>query len=465
MNKRAFDGENTRKRKRGGFLKLLTIAYRNIFRNRRRSVLCILAIGTTVFFIIAMAAMMEGFLDTIEKQVITYETGHVLVTSGDYDTKGAYMPLQFPIEVPDGDVEGFIREIESIPGVVKVFPRIKSRANVMDSTVKSATLWGIDMEEELEYNVFNYKTKNANDCLLVGRYPAKGSNEAAIGFRLAKKMGVGIGDEIGLQLQSSEFSPKYHYPVITGIVDFNFADLDKNVVIIPYDRFERLATLEGKIQSLFVYAKNDEDAPLLAEAVREKISGKLDLYIEEYGQLKKETDDASSVEAFETRLDSIKRISIKSYTTNPFLVLMEMSNIVMIIVYVIFLVVASFLIINTIIMVIHERIKEIGMMGALGMTRREIVSVFFLESLVLSFIGSVIGCVIGAITTFILAQFPFDIGSMMEDMIVMNNTIYILFSPRIIVQGFLYGLLVSAVCTIFPSLKSAFVKPVEAIRR
>jgi putative ABC transport system permease protein len=222
--------------------------------------------------------------------------------------------------------------------------------------------------------------------------------------------------------------------VITGIVDFNFAELDKNVVIIPYDRFQKLATLEGKTQSLYIYAKNTDDVSAVAGAVGEKLAG-------------------------------YENLSIKPYTSHPYIVLMEVGNLMMAIIYIVFMIVASFLIINTIIMVIHERIKEIGMMGALGMTRREIVSVFFLESLVLSGIGSVIGCIIGTVVTYILSQVPFDIGTMMEDMIAMNNTIYVMFSPRIIIQGLIYGLLVSGVCTIFPSLKSAFIKPVEAIRR
>jgi putative ABC transport system permease protein len=144
---------------------------------------------------------------------------------------------------------------------------------------------------------------------------------------------------------------------------------------------------------------------------------------------------------------------------------MEVGNLSMIIIYIVFMFVASFLIINTVIMVIHERIKEIGMMGALGMTRREIVQVFFLESLILSGIGSVLGCITSGLLTFVLSLFPFDIGSYTENMIAMNSTLYVKFSPVIIGQGFLYGLGVSAICTIFPSLKSAFIKPVEAIRR
>jgi putative ABC transport system permease protein len=119
-------------------------------------------------------------------------------------------------------------------------------------------------------------------------------------------------------------------------------------------------------------------------------------------------------------------------------------------------------------MIIHERIKEIGMMGSLGMTRREIVEVFFFEAVFLSIAGAIAGCVAGGITCLILSFFPFDINAMngggFKEM-PMSGTLRLAFDWGIILQGFILGVVVSAVCTLFPSLKSAFVEPVEALRR
>lgn len=418
----------------GGFPALLAIAYRNIYRNGRRSVLCVVAIGMTVFFIIAFAALIEGTMDTFREQVITYETGHVLITSAEYEKKNLFMPLQYPIELPGRDLEGLIREIEQVPGVDRAFPRIRTRVSILNSMTKSALLWGIDMEEELPHHIFNYKTRNANKCLVAGRYPLADANECVIGFRLARTMGLGMGDKIQMRLLSSEFSDKYYSPIIVGIIDFNFSEMDRNLIIVPFSRAQRLASLAGSTQVLAVYVK-DKSAVEGTYAALQKIYG------------------------------GTPGLSIKPYTRHPLLTLMQSSEIMMLIIYLVFLVVASFLIVNTVIMVIHERIKEIGMMAALGMTRREIVEVFFLESLVLSGLGSAMGALAGGVATFFFSRVPLDIGSMMEGMIATNNTLYVTFSPAIIGQGLLFGLIVSGLCTILPSLKSAFVKPVEALRR
>jgi putative ABC transport system permease protein len=423
-----------RRTRRGGFFALLVIAYRNIYRNRRRSVLCVVAIAVTVFFIIALAALMDGMMDTFRKQIITYESGHILVSSAQYEKKSLFMPLQYPLELPGKDLPELVRELEQIPRVARAFPRIKTRVSILNSTTKSALLWGIDMEEELAYNVFNYKTRNAGKCLVEGRYPLPDANECAVGFRLARAMGVQVGDKIQMRMISAEFSDKYYSPVIVGIMDLNFSEMDKNAVVIPFSRAQRLASLAGRTQVLTVYLKDINAADAVSAELQRKYAG-------------------------------YQGLSIKPYTRHPYLTLLKSSEIMMVIIYAVFMVVASFLIVNTVIMVIHERIKEIGMMAALGMTRREIVEVFFLESLVLSGLGSAMGGLAGGVTTYVLSRIPFDIGSIMESMMATNNTLYVTFSPAIIVQGLLFGLVVSGVCTILPSLKSAFVKPVEAIRR
>jgi putative ABC transport system permease protein len=140
---------------------------------------------------------------------------------------------------------------------------------------------------------------------------------------------------------------------------------------------------------------------------------------------------------------------------------------IFVVVYLVFLIVASFLIVNTIVMIIHERIKEIGMMGSLGMTRGEIVKVFFFEAVFLSILGALVGCVIGGLVCFIGSFFPFDFNAMTGGFkeFPMSGTIILSFDWAILAQSFLLGVTVAAICTLIPSLRSAFIEPVEALRR
>jgi putative ABC transport system permease protein len=120
-------------------------------------------------------------------------------------------------------------------------------------------------------------------------------------------------------------------------------------------------------------------------------------------------------------------------------------------------------------MIIHERIKEIGMMGSLGMTRGEIVKVFFFESLFLAIAGATAGVILGGILTGIGQFFPLRWTAMVGETTYADmpaaNAIYFQFSFTNLFRGWILGVVIASLFTLFPSLKSAFVEPVEALRR
>jgi ABC-type antimicrobial peptide transport system permease subunit len=119
-------------------------------------------------------------------------------------------------------------------------------------------------------------------------------------------------------------------------------------------------------------------------------------------------------------------------------------------------------------MIIHERIKEIGMMGCLGMTRAEIVKVFFFESLFLAAIGAFVGVIAGGIMAGIGSYFPIRMGDMYGNTfseMPLSDSIFFMFSFSGLLKAWLMGVVVASLFTLIPSLKSAYVEPVEALRR
>jgi putative ABC transport system permease protein len=411
---------------------LVTIARRNILRNKRRAALCVTATAIAVFFMIFMQSWIEGMVDNIDDVVRTFDTGDINIVSADYDAQNEYFPVQFPVS--DGESFDSVKaRIESVPGIKAVFPRIMAFATLQDSTVKHALLWGIDIERETAFQHFD-KNKRTNG-LVEGRYPEAGKNECAIGAELAEKMGAAVGDHIPLKTVSAQFSDKMWNPLVTGIFDFDYLKYDDGVLIVPFDRLQRLLTLGGATQQIFVYCENHKTSAAAVRGIAALLG----------------SGDAAH-----------------DWHDNYFVALMQKNMFVYIIVYVVFIVVASFLIVNTMIMIIHERVKEIGMMGSLGMTRIEIVLVFFLEAFLLSVAGAFAGCFAGGIASAVMSLFPIDFntftGGGMKEMPV-SGTLRLKFDWLILLQGFALGVGVSSVCTLFPSLKSAFIEPVEALRR
>jgi len=418
--------------KQGGSAMLIKIAYRNIWRNKRRTFFCVAAVGIAVFFIVLYSSMIDGMVRNIQEVVQIYDLGHVRVVSSQYDAENEYMPVQYP--VADGESwKEISASIKKIHGVRAVFPRISSLATLQESTIKHAVLWGIDVKDETAANHFNLT--NRNDGLLEGRWPESGTNECAVGRVFAHKSGLSIGDRIPLKTVSAQFSDKYWSPVITGIFNFDYIKYDEQYIIVDIERLQRLLVLGEGTQSLVIFANNEKESGAIAAAAQNML-GK----------------------------DNI----VTEWRDNFWVAIMQMVTPIYMVIFLVFLIVASFLIINTVVMIIHERIKEIGMMGCLGMTRAEIVKVFFFESLFLAMFGAFAGVILGGIIAGIGSVYPIRMGDMYGDTfseMPLGNAIFLGISPFMLIRAWLLGVAVTSLFTLIPSLKSAFVEPVEALRR
>ena len=426
------DGLMSAPYKQGGTGMLVRIAYRNIWRNKRRTAFCFAAVGIAVFFIAVYSAMIDGMTKSINDLVQVFDLGHVRVVSNQYEAENEYMPVQYP--VADGkDWKVLAAEIKNIPGVRHVFPRINTMATLQESTIKHAVLWGLNIEEEMAANIFNFTDRT--NGMADGRYPAPGANECAVGKVFAEKAGLKIGDRVPLKTVSAQFSDKMWSPVITGIFNFDYIKFDEGFIIVDFERLQRLLVMGEGTQQLVIFGDdNTQSAAISAEV--QKVVGKGNV----------------STQWRENYWVAVMTAATPMYT----------------IIFLVFLIVASFLIINTVVMIIHERIKEIGMMGCLGMTRREIVTVFFFESLFMAAFGALAGVLLGGIVVAIGSYYPFRIGDLYGNTfseMPLGNAIFFELDAWKLFQAWAMGVAVASVFTLMPSLKSAFVEPVEALRR
>ncbi|MDR0447199.1 MAG: ABC transporter permease, partial [Treponema sp.] len=218
---------------KGGTGTLIKIAYRNIWRNKRRTFFCITAVGIAVFFIVIYSSLINGMTRSIHETVQVYELGHVKVVSAQYEADSEYMPVQYP--VADGaNWNDTASAIKGISGVRAVFPRITSFAALQENTIKHAVLFGIKISDEMAANHFNLTDRN--DGLMEGRWPAPGANECAVGRVFSRKSGLSIGDRIPLKTVSAQFSDKIWSPEITGIFNFDYIKMDEQYIVTDFER-------------------------------------------------------------------------------------------------------------------------------------------------------------------------------------------------------------------------------------
>jgi len=410
---------------------LIKIAFRNIWRNKRRTAFCVTAVAAASLFFVVFQSMQDGIIKCVNDTVQIFEAGHIKVVSQKYEEENEYMPVHYPIANGQNWKE-ITSSIKTIPGVKAVFPRISAIATLQESAVKHAILWGINIDDETAAHDFNIAGKN--DGLVEGRYPKSG-NECAVGTIFSQKTGLKTGDRVPLKTVSAQVSDKIWSPIITGIFNFDFFKYDEQVIIADFERLQKLLSMGEGTQQLIIYVDDEKQSPSIAAEVQNLLG---------------------------------KENVVTDWNDNVWIVIQKVQGYMYTIIYIVFLIVASFLIINTMVMIVHERTKEIGVMGSLGMKRAEIVKVFFLESIFLAGLGALIGVSIGGIITGILSFFPLRMNEFYGNTYSespISNTIFFQFSFYRLFMSWIIGVAVASVFTVIPSMKSAFVEPVEALRK
>jgi putative ABC transport system permease protein len=131
----------------------------------------------------------------------------------------------------------------------------------------------------------------------------------------------------------------------------------------------------------------------------------------------------------------------------------------------VFFLLASTVIVNTTMMVIYERMREIGTVAAMGMTPREIVRLFFLEAFFIGAIAAFIGVLVGVAITLPLSRTGMDFTQVMEGVdMEISSIIYPQLNLRSTIFVFFYATIIASLASLIPSRKAARIEPVKALR-
>ena len=408
-------------------MKVSKIAFRNIKRNKRRSILSGSAIAVATMMIVLMFSMINGMLVDIEWNVTSYVTGHVRVRNIEYDKNEMFNPLHLNIS----GAEQRIREIAALPEVSIVVPRITFPGIVYrgEDSYKMQGV-GVDFTKELEF-------QNLAEHVVEGRIAEAGKNEVLMGFGLAKNMDLTIGDKFTVLTNTVYRGSNGMTFTLVGLVNFVISGMNTTTFYAPIDRVQRLVKANDAVTELLIKIPdggNTKTAATAVQAVLDK-DGNSELMAKPFQEL--------------------------SFTYSWIELAQNIYNIMALV----FFILASSVIINTTMMVIFERMKEIGTIGAMGMTGGEIQKLFFLEAFYIGLLGALAGVILGIGLTIPLSITGIDLSASMEGIdFDISNIIYPKLSLRSTLFVYIYSVAVSSLATILPTRKAAHIEPVEALR-
>ncbi|NLY90206.1 MAG: ABC transporter permease [Firmicutes bacterium] len=411
------------------------IAFKNLFRSKLRTLVSIAAIAFGVMIIVFARGIVLGMIETIYDDHIQFNSGHIKIVTEEYQKRERLLTLNYPVDGFTGEgVGGMMAELEKIEGVEMVIPRLKFGAMVStEDELVALSGWGVNPGLELAF------TDLEND-LVEGRMVRPGEREVVMGTALLEKINRQVGDKVTIVYNTAFGSLKGSTFTIVGRIESTLKLLNETVVYLPLDQAQALLEMEEQATELLLVTTNLKTVPRVLPAVRGLLA----------------------------KAGAGDRYLVLSYReTSDLIPLMDLSRIIFNYIYLLIVLLSCIVVFNTMVMIIRERTKEIGMMTALGMEGKDILQLFAIEGAFMGVAGSLAGAVLGHLVTAYLGKVGFDYGQALSSMdaeILFDTMIYPVASAGNTIFAFVFGVIVVTLACLIPARRAARLEPTMAMR-
>lgn len=406
----------------------LRLAWRNIWRHRRRTLIVVLSVGLCLALMMLYDGIVAGFEQAIYANAIQVLGGNLQVHASGYQAKADRNPL-LPLE----NDQAIMEAAQAQPEVLVATRRIKTGGMASSREGAFAVgIVGIEPEKELPANLIGQNVAE-------GRYlRSDDRDEAFIGKGLAAAMGVTVGDRFTLVGRAAHEQMRRRTMTVVGIYDVGLRELEKRAVYVSLEEAQDLYGLSGQSTEVAIFLHRLGQEGAVVRALNPLLSG--------YEIVSWETNYPELQSALQTKGGVMNIFSV------------------------IILMIAGIGIINLLLMAIYERTREIGLLGALGMKPRQISSLFLLEGAFLGLVGVIFGVALGLLINGLLGRIGMGIGmdysqfsSLTEYTALIRDRIYPTLGVDKLLQRSLTVIVVSVLAAFYPAREASQREPAAAL--
>ncbi len=409
---------------------LIVLAFKNLTRHTKRTLITCIAIGFGIAMLIWVDSMLRWADNESKRNLQRYEFGNFIISTKEFKEDRKNYPLNFFITK---------NEIDKIVTMAEQQGAYASPRTGFTSMIYFNRGFGLPyivmvIDPVLDAQVFSIK-KN----IVKGRYLESHDMGIMISTSCSKEFGADLGDYITIETRTRYNTYQAIDVKIVGIFNAPNPVINRNQVFISQTLANAYLQAEGTATEIVIRTKNGNNEPTLSMMKKELSSQGMNTF---------------SIETWQELGSDFLAISqTKRGGTKVFIIL-------------IFIIVAVG-IINTMLMAVFERIREIGMLRALGMSDNEVVWSFIFEAAGIGFMGSLIGMALGIILNVYLIYIGLDFTSMMGDADIgyrVGAIFYGEWNPDMMLLGFIFGILCSVLVSIWPAKKAVKMEITDAIR-
>jgi len=406
---------------------LFKLAFRNIFRHFTRTFLTFLAIALGLALLIIIDSMLTGIDQESFDRIINYETGHIKIFDRGYREDEENLPLDKSIEDPDSIVARVAKYAE----VAGVTSRINFRIMLSDGIDQYPAV-GFAVNPKDDQSVFRLQQAVAKGEFLAGDEEAM-----LLGEGLAEDFGVDVGDYMTVLTRTKYETYQAIDLRIKGILRTEDPKIDYAAVVIPLGLGQESLDMGKGVTEIDIKLKDPARIQEFRDMLAKEIPGM------EVATWKDLAADVIAISQAKRGGTSFMLFSI--------------------------FVIALIGISNTILLAAFERTREIGMMAAMGMNRKQIVRLFVLEGAMIGVLGSITGCLLGILINIPFVKYGINWGFMMRDVgdigYRVTGVSRGVWNINMIVFAFVAGIVISALTSIYPARVASKMEPTEALKR
>ncbi|MBL1213348.1 MAG: ABC transporter permease [Ignavibacteriae bacterium] len=401
---------------------LLKLSWRNIWRNKRRSLVVLGSVIVGIIAVLFMNGFMNGMLNQMLSNQISTSVSHIQIhKKGFNDNKTVQNYLPNP-----ANVDNILRDNKDI----KAFSKRVITFGLISSASNSSGVYinGIVPEEEKQVSIINRQ-------IVEGEYFSGGKGEIVIGSKLAEKLDVTLGDKVVAMSNTPSGTIGSEVFRVVGIFKTFSSEFDKSFIYIPMQTVQEMLNIDDKIYEFAIVTKDYHKVEEVKNSINEELNQNYEV------------------------------LSYKDLL--PFLVYqIDLSKESMWIFNVIIELALIFGIINAMLMAVFERINEIGVLMSIGMKNIKIFTMILLEGLIIGIIGTAVGLGLGYLIMLPLQKVGLNLAIYTESLesFGVGAVIYPTVSIDDVIGILIAIPFISIVGAIYPAYKAIKLDPVYAIR-
>jgi putative ABC transport system permease protein len=420
---------------------IFKIAWRNIWRNKRRSMLTLVALAIGVMSMVFAKSYIGGISNSMVEAIVKTQTGHIRIAHKEFLRLERIMPKEYLLS----NAKEIKNQLNNVPGVTvnALLEQIKFNVLLSHGNENEAAMAIGIVPKEAD------KIAELSQSIVKGKYFSDKDDKLSliIGKGLSETLKVGIDDELLVVTTDINYST-YALPFkVIGIFETGLTNMDKHLLYIPLNRAQEMLDCGDAVHDILVFLDNPDAAIETVETIKAGMAETIP-DSKNYSVIPWQHTDI-----VENALPAMKAIYGR------------ILDIVMLIV--------ALVILNTMLMAVMERYHEIGVMKALGFKNREIFAMILTEAFYIGAIGSIIGGILGGSLSAYLAKYGMDLSKLITPEVLkeidvplpfFGKILYLDFSYAILLSSMAFGLIIALIAVLYPAFKSARMQPVEAFR-